>query len=76
MGGVVGRRSLKMRLVDAATGEVVAEPEFFQRANAVGAAYSFGASDAGMLDRIAIVAREYLVRNYDRAVGGPTGLEP
>jgi hypothetical protein len=76
-GGLAGSSAvvMKVRLVDGATGEVVAEPEFFQRANAIGGAYSFGASDNGMLDRIAIVAREYLVRNYDQAVGGPTGLD-
>lgn len=66
---------VKMRLVDVATGKVVAEPEFYQRAAAMGGAFSVGGSDHGMLVRIATVAQQYLQRNYHRAVGGPTGLD-
>ncbi|GLQ86879.1 hypothetical protein [Dyella flagellata] len=65
---------MKLRLVDASTGKVVADPEFYQRAAAMGGAYSFGGSDVGMLDRIATVSQEYLQHNYQQAVGGPTGL--
>lgn len=66
---------MNLRLVDASTGKVVANPEFYQRAAAMGGAYSFGGSDKGMLDRIATVSQQYLQRNYQQAVGGPTGLE-
>jgi hypothetical protein len=66
---------MNLRLIDAATGKIVANPEFYQRAAAMGAAYSFGGSDKGMLVRIATVSQEYLQRNYQQAVGGPTGLE-
>jgi hypothetical protein len=66
---------MRLRLVDEATGEVVAEPEFYQRANAMGSVWTSGWSDYDMLSRIATVAREYLSRNYAAAIGGPTGLE-
>ncbi len=36
-----GRLLMTVKLSDAATGEVIAEPEFYQHANAFGAAYSF-----------------------------------
>lgn len=77
MGGAFAGSSavvMKLELVDAATGKVVADPEFYQRAAAMGGAYSFGGSDVGMLERIATVSQEYLQRNYQQAVGGPTGL--
>lgn len=67
---------LKMRLYDKATGRTIAEPEFFQRAAAMGGAYSFGATDNNMLVRIAEIAANYLSANYAAAVGGPTGAEP
>lgn len=66
---------MRMRLVDVATGATIAEPEFYQHANALGGAYSVGATDQDMLIRVAKVAREYLARNYREATGGPTGLE-
>jgi hypothetical protein len=66
---------IKLKLIDAATQQVVAQPEFFQRAAAMGGAWSVGGTDNGMLERIATVAQDYLKRNYDQAVGGPTGAE-
>lgn len=76
-GALAGSSAVRMtvRISDKATGEVIAEPEFFQRAAAYGGAYSFGGTDNAMLTRIASVVDEYLRRNYDKAVGGPTGLE-
>lgn len=76
-GALAGSSAVRMtvRLSDKATGEVIAEPEFYQRAAAYGGAYSFGGSDNAMLARITSVVDEYLRRNYDKAVGGPTGLE-
>jgi hypothetical protein len=67
---------MQLRLIDAATKAVVAQPEFFQRAAAMGGAWSIGGTDNSMLERIAGVAQEYLRRNYDDAVGGPTGADP
>lgn len=64
---------MKLKLTDTASNQIVAEPEFFQRAAAMGGAWSIGGTDNGMLQRIATVAEEYLRRNYDTAVGGPTG---
>ena len=64
---------MQLKITDAASNEVVAQPEFFQRAAAMGGAWSIGGTDNGMLERIAGVASDYLQRNYDTAVGGPTG---
>jgi len=66
---------MKVKFIDAETKAVIAEPEFYQRAAAMGWAWSVGATDNDMLDRIATVFQEYLERNYDKPVGGPTGLE-
>ncbi|MGH8274532.1 MAG: hypothetical protein ACRES9_09855 [Gammaproteobacteria bacterium] len=66
---------MKMKLTDEATGQVIADPEFYQRAAAYGGALTVGGTDNGMLARIATVAQEYLERNYSKAVGGPTGLD-
>ncbi len=76
-GSLAGSSAVRMtvRMSDKATGELIAEPEFFQRAAAMGGAYSFGGTDNAMLVRIGSVVEEYLRRNYDSAVGGPTGLE-
>ena len=66
---------MHVRLVDADTGKVIGDPEFYQRAAAEGGTWSFGGTDNGMLARIATVAQQYLRRNYSSAVGGPTGLD-
>ena len=76
-GAFAGSSAVRMRVrfSDKATGAVVAEPEFYQRAAAMGGAYTFGGSDNAMLVRIASVIEEYARRNHAQAVGGPTGLE-
>lgn len=66
---------MRYRFTDAQTGHVVANPEFYQRAAAMGGAWSIGSTDHGMLARITTVAQEYLDRNYVQAVGGTTGLD-
>ncbi len=66
---------MTVKMSDAATGEVIAEPEFYQHANAFGAAYSFGATDKAMLIRVTDLVTGYLKSNYVAAVGGPTGKE-
>lgn len=66
---------MRVRFTDAQTGQLIADPEFYQRAAAPGGTWSFGGTDKGMLARIATVVQQYLERNYTRAVGGPTGLD-
>lgn len=63
---------MTVKLTDAATGEVVAQPEFYQHANKMGAAWSFGATDRAMLIRVAGMIVNYLRKNYDAPVGGST----
>lgn len=76
-GAMAGSSAVRItvKLTDKSTGAVVAEPEFYQRAAAWGAAYTFGAQDNDMLSRICEVTEGYLRRNYTQAVGGPTGRE-
>lgn len=65
-----------MKLTDAATGEVVAEPQFYQSANAFSATYTFGAMDKHMLIRISGMVADYLKRNYEAPVGGAVMVAP
>jgi hypothetical protein len=76
-GSLAGSSAVRMtvKFTDKATGDLIAEPEFYQRAAAMGGAYSFGGTDNAMLVRISSVVEEYMRRNYEEAVGGPTGLE-
>jgi hypothetical protein len=67
--------TLRLKLTDAATGESIGTPEFYQRANAMGGAWSVGKTDKDMLRRVATLATEYLTKNHDAAVGGFTGRE-
>ncbi len=57
------------------TGTVVAAPEFFQRAQAMAGAYTFGVHDNMMLTRVAKLISDYVQANYLQATGGPTGVE-
>lgn len=59
---------MTMKVTDAATGEVIAQPEFYQHANKMGAAWSFGATDKAMLVRIAGMIANYVQANYASAV--------
>lgn len=56
-------------------GKVVAEPQFFQRAGAMSGGFTLGVQDNLMLTRVAKLASEYTILNYERAVGGPTGAD-
>lgn len=67
---------LRVRITEKETGKVIAEPEFYARAAAMGGAYSLGTTDNVMLVRIAGRLTDYLLANYSQAVGGPTGAEP
>ncbi|MGR9072053.1 MAG: hypothetical protein ACU833_03195 [Gammaproteobacteria bacterium] len=55
---------LKMTYRDQATGKVLCDPSFFQRASAMGGAWTFGAHDNSMLFRIAQVAADHARENY------------
>lgn len=66
---------MKVRITDKATGAVIAEPEFYQKANAWGGAYSAGSTDNDMLGRITDMLAAYLGANMETTVGGPTGAE-
>lgn len=63
-----------VKLSDAATGEVIAEPEFYQHADKRGAAWSFGATDKAMLIRVTSMITDYLRKNYPQPVGGATSV--
>lgn len=66
---------LRLKLTDAATGEVVAQPEFYQHARGMAGAWTAGGADHAMLARIASLARDYVTANYTARVGAPTGWE-
>ena len=64
---------LRMRLIDASTGTEIAHPQFFQRAAAMGGAWTLGATDNNMLIRIADLAAKYLDSNYQSPTTTATG---
>lgn len=67
---------VKLRLTDADTKTVIAEPQFFEKGSAYSGAWTMGATDNGMLGRIAQAAAGFMRDNHDRAIGGPTGYIP
>ena len=66
---------LRLRLVDAATGAVVAEPEFYQHTRGMSGGFTLGVMDKAMFVRVAGLAADYLEKNTTALVGGPTGAE-
>jgi hypothetical protein len=66
---------VKLTLTDAATGDVIATPEFYQHAKGMAGAWTFGAADNTMLVRTASLARDYLQGNHATAQGSATGWE-
>jgi hypothetical protein len=56
-------------------GKVISAPEFFQRSNAMSGGFTLGVNDNMMLTRVAKLASDYVIANYDRAVGGPSGAD-
>ncbi len=67
---------MKVKITEQPSGKVIAEPEFYRRANAMAGAWTFGAHDNAMLQKIAGLLANYLTANYTEAVGGDTGYEP
>ncbi len=75
-GGAFGGSSavvLKMKYTDQASGQVIADPTFYQHAKALAAAYTFGAADKAMLTRLPELVSNYTTANYSEAIGGPSG---
>jgi hypothetical protein len=64
------------KLTDANTGEIVGEPGFYQQANGIGAAWTFGTTDKTMLIRISSMLRAYLQQNYEKTVEVPVMVAP
>jgi hypothetical protein len=64
---------IKVKITDGA-GNVIAHPEFFQRATAA-SGMLMGVADNIMLVRIANLINDYVVANFERAQGGPTGAD-
>ncbi|WP_288381048.1 hypothetical protein [uncultured Massilia sp.] len=76
LGPLAGSSGVRMRVTfrDQA-GEVVASPEFFQRAGAMSGGFTLGVQDNLMLTRVSKLASDYIVANYKQPVGGPTGAD-
>ena len=71
-----GYINVKVRITEQPSGKLVAEPEFYRRANAIVGAWTMGAHDNAMLQKVAALVANYLTANYTEAVGGETGFEP
>ncbi|MCA1855377.1 hypothetical protein LE190_05490 [Massilia oculi] len=76
LGPLAGSSGVLMRVTfrDQA-GNIIARPEFFQRANAMSGAFTLGVQDNLMLTRVTKLASDYIIANYTQAVGGPTGAD-
>ncbi len=65
-----------VKMTDAATGEVIAEPAFYQVGSGRMGGISFGATDKTMLIRISSMLRAYLQKNYEGQVEIPVRVAP
>ena len=65
--------TMHLRFVEQPGDIVIAEPEFYQRAAAMSGAWTVGAQDNAMLQRITTIIVDYLNANYVAPVGGRTG---
>jgi len=54
---------LRTRYTDTGSGDVLAAPVFYAKANAMGGAWTFGSTDNAMLTRIVDEACNYAKRN-------------
>lgn len=76
LGPLAGSSAVLMRLnIKDDQGAVVATPEFYRRADAMAAGFTMGVHDNLMLTRVAELASNYLIANYKRAEGGPSGAD-
>ena len=74
--GGTGYVVMKVKISEQLSGKLIAEPEFYRRANAIAGAWTFGAHDNAMMPKIASLLANYLTANYTVAAGGETGWEP
>ena len=75
-GPLAGSSGVLMHLkISDTNGNVVATPEFFQRADAMAGGFTLGVLDNLMLTRVANLASHYIIANYSSAQGGPTGAD-
>jgi len=65
-----------VKMTDAETGEVIAEPGFYQSGSGRMGGLSFGATDKTMLIRISSMLRAYLQKNYEGQVEIPVRIAP
>jgi len=76
LGPLAGSSGVLMRVTFRDnTGKVIATPQFFQRTQAFSGGFTLGVQDNLMLTRVANLTSNYIVANYDKAVGGPTGAD-
>ncbi len=64
---------MKVYFRDKETGQPIAQPDFYQRAAAMGGSASFGGTDNAMLERITVLVADYIQNNFSAAMGGRTG---
>ncbi len=77
VGAMAGSSAVVMQVdfEELTSGNTIARAQFYQRAAAMGGAYTMGYTDNDMLDRIVRLVSEYMRNNYSEATGGPTGVE-
>ena len=76
LGPLAGSSGVLLRLkITDGKGRMVANPEFFQRANAMSAGFTLGVHDNLMLTHVASLASRYVINNYSHAEGGATGAD-
>lgn len=76
LGPLAGSSGVLMRVTFRdEKGNVIANPQFFQRTAAFSGGFTLGVQDNIMLTRVANLASAYIIANYDKAVGGPTGAD-
>jgi hypothetical protein len=76
LGPLAGSSGVLLRLnVRDDKGVLIASPEFFQRADAWAAGFVLGVHDNIMLTRTANLTSQYIITNYSKAQGGPTGAD-
>lgn len=74
LGPLVGSSGVLMRVnFRDQDGKQVAYPQFFQRTAAMSGGFTLGVMDNLMLTRVANMASTYVISNYEKAQGGPTG---
>lgn len=66
---------MKLKITEQPGDKVIAEPEFYQHSSAMAGAWTMGANDNNMLQRVVELAAEYLSANYQTAIGGKSGRE-